>query len=161
MKSTEQMKNEMVKRLQNLEARREHLERQAAGIDRRLGEVRQEIGRLGGAIRALDGQTPEQMVDTLTKLSTQADPAAFQAPIPSLRVNKWEHSNEDLDADMPSEQPPAPQGFHWGKNSFGEEALIPDGVELPPMEEPVVPLKPFNPAGIPCSDEFDDPKNLY
>lgn len=166
MKSVEQMKSEMTKRLEKLESRRESLEHQAASIDQRLGEVRQEIGRLNGAIKALDGVQAEptvtpEMYASLKSLITA--PPQLQ-PVKELTVpTKFDHAKEDLDASVSSERPPAPQGFHWGKNSFGEEALVKDGVELPPMEEPIVPTKPFSPATpvVPISDNFDDPKDLY
>lgn len=75
---------------------------------------------------------------------------------------EFDHPKEDLDANIPSEQPPAPPGFHWAKNSFGEDSLVKDGVELPPMEEPIVPIKPFGVMSITgVSNDFDDPKDLY
>lgn len=174
MKSVEQMKQEMEKRLENLEARRRSLESQASSINQRLAQVRQEIGRLTSAIQALDGETPqppriipgkvydveEKLKDALAAAMAQTTPA--QDP-ESFRVSgemmKSSQFDKDLDANIPSERPPAPLGFHWAKNSFGEDSLVKDGVELPPMEEPIVPIKPFPITGV--SNDFDDPKDLY
>lgn len=172
MKSVEAMKQEMEKRLENLEARRHSLESQASSINQRLAQVRQEIGRLTSAIQALDGETPQplrlipgEVYDVEGKLKDAlaaygADPIRTGPRIiPPGEMMKSSKFDKDLDANIPSEQPPAPPGFHWAKNSFGEDSLVKDGVELPPMEEPIVPIKPF--GVMPVSNDFDDPKDLY
>lgn len=169
MKSVEQMKQEMEKRLENLEARRRSLESQASSINQRFAQVRQEIGRLTSAIQVLNGETPasEQPLRLFPGIVLPAEactpiPEETQKMILNRQPTKFDHPKEDLDANIPSEQPPAPPGFHWAKNSFGEDSLVKDGVELPPMEEPIVPIKPFGVMPISgVSNDFDDPKDLY
>lgn len=168
MKSTQQMQQEMKKRLGVLQTRFDKITKTVNDWNETRAHVHQEIVRLTSAIDALNGTINNQISDLDARGLQQME--ENRAKLESIRNQLTQKSGvpkeiRDALAQDPTNTEPVPQGFHWGKNSFGEDALIPDGLVLPPtLEEPVtiVPhlLKiPASPIVVP-SAAFDRPEDL-
>lgn len=169
MKSTQQMQQEMKKRLDVLQARFDKITKTVDSLNAKRTQTHQEIIRLTSAIDALNGTTSNTISGLDAKGLQQME--ENRAKLDSIRSQLTQVESgvpkeiRDALAQDPASPEPAPPGFRWGKNSFGEDALIPDGLVLPPsLEEPItiaqhLKIPPASPIVLP-SAAFDRPEDL-
>lgn len=130
----------------------------------RLIDAQQELDRLQNSLAALEGTAPpkkvyhEIKIPEATAIRTNASRTAHDEMLPESRpvaVNPRRVMFNGVEIDLE-------EGFHVEKNSFGEDALVPDGMRITPMEEPTEVRKPdFSLPAIGSGDGFSDPKDLF
>lgn len=143
----------------------------------RLFDAQTELDRAQNALAALEGTAPPAstkksypavkmpLVDAVSiesrrgkgQLNTESSEELSPAAAPIIAPNK---PNRIMFNGVEIELEP---GFRVGKNSFGEDVLIPAGMPtLLPMEEPTEVRKPdFSLPSVGSGDGFTDPKDLF
>lgn len=144
----------------------------------RLFTAQQELNRAQNALAALEG-TPQTWVKPAPKVYPDVKiPLLDVVSIESRRGKGQLTISEAREELAPAASPVLTKpnrvmfngveielepGFRVGKNSFGEDVLIPQGMpDLPPMEEPTSVRKPdFSLPAVGSGDRFANPEDLY
>lgn len=174
MRSIEQVKQEMEKRLENLESRRNRLNGTITSLNQKRAQVCQEIGRLQGAIAALDGQQVPGATECEAHQGVGTPIVSELQPI--LDELKKRGINVDAESGVPKEVrdalaetpktdelPPAEPGFRWVKNSFGEDCLVPEGLPAEMAEPPAAGSGKITTTKVmtPVQGGFDSPESMF
>lgn len=138
----------------------------------RLFTAQQELNRAQNALAALEGTAPPKVYPTVRMPLTDA--VSIESRRGKGQINISESREELAPAASPVLTKPnrvmfngveieLESGFRVGKNSFGEDVLIPQGMpDLPPMEEPTSVRKPdFSLPAVGSGDRFANPEDLF
>jgi len=146
---------EMKQRLEGLRVELNKAQAEADAKNIYVEELERQQSALQSALDILEGRAP---VNTPAPTITDANPRVgakviqmFQTP--SLPGKKVTLNGEEIILEP---------GMRVGKNSYGEEVLLPEGTPDPPlMDEPFVPLKgSVSLPPVTDADKFDDPKDM-
>ena len=148
------MKESMASNLIDIRQELNRAQEEADEATKRVEDLERQESALQSALDILEGRTPTAApVSTFKPGKVGGTQMAEVIQMPSLPGQKVTLNGEEIILEP---------GMRIGKNSYGEDVLMPEGVPDPPLlGEPIVPLRnSVNLPPITDADKFDDPKDM-
>jgi hypothetical protein len=145
------MKESMASNLIDIRQELNRAQEEADEATKRVEDLERQESALQSALDILEGRTPTAAPAPKIPQYTTGQHSVIQ--MPSIQGEKVTLNGEEIILEP---------GMRIGKNSYGEDVLMPDGVPDPPLlGEPIVPLRnSVNLPPITSDDKFDDPKDM-
>ena len=145
------MKESMASNLIDIRQELNRAQEEADEATKRVDDLERQESALQSALDILEGRTPTATPAPKIPQYTTGQHSVIQ--MPSIQGAKVTLNGEEIILEP---------GMRIGKNSYGEDVLMPDGVPDPPLlGEPIVPLRnSVNLPPITSDDKFDDPKDM-
>lgn len=146
------MKQEMIERIEKLRLEVNRAQEEADIANRRVEDLERQHVALQSALEVLSG-TGKVIQPYAGPSPAQAQVLPFKPVAPPLPGKEAMLNGEKIILEP---------GWRVGKNSYGEDVLLPEGTPDPlPMAEPMVPLRSaINLPPITDADKFDRPEDM-